>query len=111
MTAAKAEGPKLAEAITIRLRKPIQAHGAEIAETSLREPSPLDIATAGYPVVVHAVDGSIGFDGGIVFRLIVRLTNLPQSSVEKMSRVDFLNHFNVVTGFFTEDETDSTDPS
>ena len=110
MSAAKAEGPKLAEAMTFKLRKPIKAHGEDVTETILREPTPLDIAAGGYPMVVHQ-DGSIGFDSGSVHRLISRLTGLPPTSVEQMSRVDYLVHFNVVTGFFTADEIGSADPT
>ena len=108
---AKVEGPEIAEPISFKLRRPIQVQGETVSETSLREPTPKDIAAAGYPIVVHAEDGSIGFDAGIVHRLIVRLTGMPPSSVERMSRVDYLAHFNAVTSFFTVDEIGSPDPT
>jgi hypothetical protein len=83
---------------TITLRKPIQAHGEEVAELTLREPEAGDIIACGYPLQMS--DGAATPLAGPIAKYIERLGGIPAGSVRKMSPADFNACMQVILGFF-----------
>ena len=89
---------------TIKLSKPITAHGEEISEITLREPTPDDVMQVGSPqLLIPSADGeSVGIEirAKVVGQYIARLGAVPLSSVKTMSMGDFNRAQGVVMGFF-----------
>jgi hypothetical protein len=84
--------------VTIPLIKPITAHGAEVSELTLREPTGDDVERCGYPL---AIDGSSVIpQAASVSKLIARLAGIPPSSVKQLSMPDYNAAMGVVLGFF-----------
>lgn len=73
---------------TITLNKPITAHGKDISELTLREPSTEDVMEIGYPYLVIVRDGSdtgVELRPKIIINYIAKLTGIPPSSAKKLS--------------------------
>ena len=83
---------------TITLRKPIQAHGEEVASLTLREPTCDDIIVCGYPFQLG--EGTATPIAGPIAKYIERLGGIPAGSVRKMSPADFNACMQVILGFF-----------
>lgn len=82
----------------VSLRKPIQAHGEELAELTFREPTAEDIIACGYPLQMS--DGAATPIAGAVARYISRLAGVPASSVKALSASDFNACMQEVLVFF-----------
>lgn len=89
---------------TIQLSRPIVAHGEEVGEITLREPTPEDVMQIGSPqLLIPSADGeSVGIEirGKVIGQYISRLGSIPMSSVKTMSLGDFTRCQGVVMGFF-----------
>lgn len=88
----------------ITLSKPIKAHGDEVSEISLREPTTKDIIELGLPTLI--IPGADGQSTGVeirqpvVARYISRLAAIPMGSVEALAVKDFSLCTAAVMGFF-----------
>ena len=87
---------------TIQLAQPIRAHGEDVSELTLREPTVKDSMDLGQPFLVILGDGDTGIriQQKVIGQYIVRLAGIPMSSVEAMSLNDFSAAQAVVLGFF-----------
>lgn len=102
-------GDKIAEkevAISIKLSKPIMAHGEELEEVKLREPTVNDFMRSGYPVLI-----TISMDGGVTFAIdaqkmtpmISNIAGIPPSSVRMLKTSDYATLATWFASFFTPD--------
>lgn len=73
----------------VKLTRPIKAHGDEIAEITLREPTGDDVMELGYPFSVGE-DGATTIKAKVVGRYVVKLADIPMSSVKQICPADFL---------------------
>lgn len=88
----------MAMSTTIKLRHPIMAHGVEIHELTLREPTAGDVMESGYPI---ALKGDLVFpQPDPLGRLIARLADIPPSSVKQLTMADYNAAMGAVLGFF-----------
>lgn len=89
--------------VTVPLSKPIQAHGEELHELVLREPTAEDVMEEGYPYIVVPAQGGgqgIQLQPAVVGRYAMRLAKIPMSSVKKLG-VDDIQRLQVaIMGFF-----------
>lgn len=90
----------------LTLSRPIKAHGDEVEQITLREPTVKDMIEVGQPFLIIAGDGETGvrIQNKTVAQYIVRLAQIPMSSVEQMAPTDFTKAQAVVMGFFGEGE-------
>lgn len=93
------------DGITIPLRKSIMAHGEEINELKLREPTAGDIDRIGNPVLIGIYEETpkVHFDNKVMTNMISHLANVPPSSVKLMHTKDWNNAAWALMGFFTPD--------
>lgn len=102
-------------AITIPLSKPIKAHGEEISEIVLREPTSEEIIEYGEPrLYIPSQDGvntGIEIRMPVVARYIMRLGSIPMSSVKTLSRVDLSLCTAAVMHFFGAGDGEATSAS
>lgn len=89
----------------ITLSKPITAHGEEIAEITLREPTSEDVMQIGLPtLLIPSSDGeSVGVEvrTKVIGQYISRLGAIPMPSVKALTLADFTRCQGVVMGFFS----------
>ncbi|WP_312315417.1 phage tail assembly protein [Atlantibacter sp.] len=85
----------------LQLTKPINAHGEAIHVLEFSEPTGKDVRELGYPYQMNQ-DESIKLLSGVVSKYIVRLANVPQSSVDQMSPADLNTAAWMVAGFFLQ---------
>lgn len=82
------------------LSQSIQAHGGEVSELSLREPTGEDVrACKALPYVVGA-DESVNIQTEVAAKYIARCAGIPLGSVDQISVGDLNNLFWWVAGFF-----------
>lgn len=97
---------------TVTLRRPVKAHGDEVGELTLREPTTKDIMEIGLPtLLVPSGDGqAVGVEirQKVVGRFISRLAQIPMSSVESLHPADFSRCSAVVMGFFEMSDGEET---
>ena len=90
--------------VVITLKTPIQAHGEEVSEITLREPTTEGIIEIGLPtLMVVSEDGSVGgveVRQKVIARYIMKLAAIPMSSVKALSVADFSTAQAGVMGFF-----------
>ena len=86
----------------VALSKPIKAHGEDLSELTLREPTTKDAMEIGQPFLIIVGDGETGIriQQKTVGQWIVRLAGIPMSSVEQLGMEDFSKCQAVVLGFF-----------
>ena len=84
---------------TVTLKKPIQAHGEEVAKLTFREPNGDDIMTCGYPLQM-AGDGTFTPLAGAIGKYISRLGGIPANSVKALSAPDFQACMMTIIPFF-----------
>ena len=87
---------------TVKLRKPIKAHGEDLAALELREPVGKDIRECGMPYKLESKGDSelVVIDAGVSARYIARLAGIPLSSVDQLTAPDFNLAVGAVLGFF-----------
>jgi hypothetical protein len=76
----------MSDPVTLTLRKPIQAHGETVLVLTFREPTGKDLAACGMPGGDSMASPEFG---GYVRMMISRLAEIPPSSVDTMSAVDW----------------------
>lgn len=93
----------------IKLSKPIKAHGEEITEIDLREPTGEDVIALGYPYLIiigDADEQAMELRPKVIARYVSRLGGIPPSSLNSVSPADFSGMTGVVMSFFgVETET------
>lgn len=93
--------------VTIKLSKPVKAHGEEVSELTLREPTTKDVRELGFPYAVALSEQNrIVFDAAVVAKYLVKLAGVPLSSIDQLSLPDFQALQGVVQGFFGHSEAD-----
>ncbi len=85
----------------LQLSKPITAHGETVHVLEFAEPTGKDVRELGYPYQMSQ-DESIKLLSGVVSKYVVRLANVPQSSVDQMSPADLNAAAWMVAGFFLQ---------
>lgn len=88
----------MADSVTITLKKPLRAHGKDVEEITLREPTGEDITVCGYPLIIS--EGAAQPVAGAISKYIARLGGLPPSSVKPMSADDYNACMGAILGFF-----------
>lgn len=110
----------MSEAVTVKLSKPLRAHGEDLTEITLRAPIAKDVMEIGSPqLLLPAVDGAtvaIEVRARLIGQYIVRLAGIPLSSVQSMELTDFMKCQGEIMGFFgsgeeTEKESGSSPAS
>lgn len=90
--------------ITVKLSQHITAHGQELSEITLREPTTKDVIELGLPtLIIPSEDGkSAGVEvrQRVVARYIMKLAAIPLGAVESLSMHDFSTCTAAVMGFF-----------
>lgn len=89
----------------VKLSKPITAHGDEVSELTLREPTIADVSEIGYPYLVHTseeADAVIEMRPRVIVKYVSRLAGIPMSSAQQVSLADLSKLQAVVMGFFGE---------
>lgn len=87
---------------TIILKKPINAHGEDITELTLREPNGEDVRANGYPFTTNA-EGQVILLGEPIFKYISTLAGIPPSSVKEIHATDMHKLGWMVATFFLQD--------
>lgn len=86
----------------IKLSKPLEAHGEQVTELTLREPTTADVIDNGQPFLVIPTDDepAIEIRTKVIARYISLLAGIPLSSVKELSIGDFSKCQGMVMGFF-----------
>lgn len=85
----------------LELGHPITAHGETLSVLEFNEPTGKDVRELGYPYQMNQ-DESIKLQAHIIAKYIVRLANVPLSSVDQMSPGDLNAAGWLVAGFFLQ---------
>ena len=96
--------------VTVKLSQPISAHGEDVSELILREPTTEDVINMGQPFLIIARDGGeagIEIRMGVIAKYVSTLAAIPMSSVKKLSRNDFSACQAGVMGFFGQSDGDA----
>ena len=91
--------------ITVNLSRPVSAHGEEVGQITLREPTTEDIIDIGLPTLIIVGDGeSTGVEvrQKVVAKYISTLAAIPMSSVRSLSPTDFSACSAAVMDFFAQ---------
>lgn len=83
---------------TLELTTPIEAHGETVSELKFRDLNTEDIQRCGMPFAISAAE--VKPDMAVAIKYIVRLAEIPESSVKKMTPKDFMAAVMVVMDFF-----------
>ena len=83
----------------MKLSKPIKAHGEDLHDIELTEPTTKDVRELGYPFMPDA-HGDVKMFPDIAARYISRLAKIPLSSVDQLAPGDMLQLHVEVIGFF-----------
>lgn len=90
--------------VTVKLSKPITAHGEEVTQITLREPTAEDVMQVGSPqLLIPSADGeSVGIEirGKVIGQYISRLGSIPLSSVKSLPIGDFTRCQGEIMNFF-----------
>ncbi|EPG4957828.1 MAG: phage tail assembly protein [Citrobacter sp.] len=85
----------------LELNHPITAHGESLSVLEFNEPTGKDVRELGYPYQMNQ-DESIKLQAHIIAKYIVRLANVPLSTVDQMSPGDLNAAGWLVAGFFLQ---------
>ncbi|MEY8710453.1 phage tail assembly protein [Mangrovibacter phragmitis] len=85
----------------LELTRPVPAHGETIHVLEFNEPTGKDVRELGYPYQMNQ-DESVKLLANVVSKYIVRLANVPQSTVDQMSPADLNQAAWLVAGFFLQ---------
>ncbi|MGY1490719.1 phage tail assembly protein [Methylobacillus pratensis] len=97
-----------------KLKKPIKAHGEEVTELTLREPTGDDIEKFGFPyLVITKANGDTGIEirTNVVYQYISKLAAIPKESAKQVSPGDLSLLSGMIMGFFGESEPDQETPT
>ncbi len=92
----------MSDNVTVKLARPVQGHGEEIAQLSLREPTGEDAMECGYPFRTTA--DAKGRDIQIIdteatSKMISALAGVPVSTVRQLAMVDWNQCLQVISLF------------
>lgn len=90
---------------TLKLSKPIQAHGKEVTEITLREPNGEDVIDVGFPYIIAMSDGEpsgIELKPKALYGYISRLGGIPLSSAKQLALKDVTALQGEIMAFFGE---------
>lgn len=89
--------------VTVQLSKLVKAHGEDITELVLREPTVSDTLDLGMPMAIES-DGEGGntivFRTAVLAKYAVRLAGVPMGTIKALSMGDWLAVQGAVQGFF-----------
>ncbi|MDM3307932.1 MULTISPECIES: phage tail assembly protein [Citrobacter] len=85
----------------LELNHPVTAHGETISVLEFNEPTGKDVRELGYPYQMNQ-DESIKLQAHIIAKYIVRLANVPLSTVDQMKPSDLNSAGWLVAGFFLQ---------
>jgi len=85
----------------LELNKPVTAHGDTSSGLEFTEPTGKDVRELGYPYQMNQ-DESIKLQAHIIAKYIVKLANVPLSTVDQMSPGDLNSAGWLVAGFFLQ---------
>jgi hypothetical protein len=91
---------------TIQLSKPIQAHGKEVSELQLREPTVEDVMEVGYPFLIMMSDGKdtgVDLRPKVIVQYVSRLAGIPMSSAKSISLSDLSKVQTEIMSFFGQE--------
>ena len=98
--------------LIIILSIPINAHGEEVGQISLRPPTTADLIDLGQPMRLLPGNGldeaAIEVRMNVVAHYVARLAAIPLSSVKALSLSDFGKATQAVLGFFGEGKAEAT---
>ena len=104
--------------VMIVLSKPITAHGEEVDQITLRQPTTADLIDLGQPMRLLPGNGldeaAIEVRMNVVANYVARLAAIPLSSVKALSLSDFGKATQAVLGFFGDgkaQESTSSSPN
>lgn len=86
-----------------KLHKPIQAHGEEVTEIELREPTGQEILDIGFPYLIVIGDDDVQamqIQARTVGKYISKLAKIPPTSVGQLCGADLSALMGVVLSFF-----------
>jgi hypothetical protein len=86
----------------VTLSSPVEAHGETLKELTFRPPTGADVDACGYPFTMGGTEDSpvIAPVAGAITKMIVRLANVPASTVKALPLSDWNACAMVVLGFF-----------
>ncbi|MFV4756525.1 phage tail assembly protein [Citrobacter freundii] len=85
----------------LELQHPVTAHGETLSVLEFNEPTGKDVRELGYPYQMNR-DESIKLQAHIIAKYIVRLANVPLSTVDQMKPCDLNSAGWLVAGFFLQ---------
>ena len=92
--------------LTFKLSAPVQAHGEEVGELTLREPTGDDVIEIGYPYLILMKDGAetgIDIRARVIYSYISKLAGIPLGSAKQIKLSDVAKLQAIIMGFFGED--------
>ncbi len=95
---------------TFPLKRAVKAHGVEVTELELEEPTSKLVMELGYPYLAIDLGGGdpgIELRPKVAGRYIMRLAKVPISTVETLDIGDLQAMHGWLMGFFGEDETET----
>ena len=86
----------------VKLTKAINAHGEEVAELDLREPTGRDVQDIGFPylIVMTGDEQALQIQVKTVGKYVSKLAGIPPSSVDQLSAGDLSTLTGAVMSFF-----------
>ncbi|MDF0604952.1 phage tail assembly protein [Neisseriaceae bacterium TC5R-5] len=87
-------------AVTLKLRKPIEAHGGQMTVLTLRSPTPEDAMVIGEMPYIVMDGGRVRPLNHIAAEYLARITDIPLSAVKQMDLVDFNEAVWDIVNFF-----------
>lgn len=92
-----------------KLKKPVKAHGQELTELTLAEPTTKMVMEFGYPYLVIAGEGGSGLQlqPKVAASYITQLAQVPRSTVEALPIADLQALQAWLLGFFGEGEAET----
>lgn len=92
--------------VILKLTQPIKAHGDEVKEIELREPTTTDVVEIGFPYLIVVSDDetqAIEIRAKSVLRYISKLGGIPMSSASQICVKDFVDAQGAILGFFGQE--------
>lgn len=90
----------------LKLQKPIMAHGEQVTQLEIREPTGTEVGDIGFPFLAVVGDddkSAIELRPKVIQKYISVLCAIPLSSAKAVSLPDLLNAQSIIMGFFQEE--------
>lgn len=85
--------------VTVALTRPVQAHGQDVSQLTMREPTGKDIRRIGMPMAIGE-GGAVTILAEPCARYMVELAAVPPSTIDAMPPADFTSCCMAVMSFF-----------